>query len=782
MDSSRDSEFHARLARMEAAVLGLQRSLDALIAQGKPAHSRERTADPLREQVLRSHAAEAAASSRASSFPDPPIAPRRRSTSDGIDGGLSSWFTSRDPEWWLSRVGIGFLVLGVLLLYGYAIDKGWITPTIRVFAGVTVGALLFWAATRVRSHKEAADKADLGFRELLLGGGLAIWYVTAYAAAVWYQLIPIPAARLVFFLLGLVSTWIALQERREIFALLAVATGFATPFILPAPVQSMTELSLYLGAVTAIGLIIYLIRGWQSILWITFVAFWVSVATQTKDARATAATIVVDSFDSVSQWTANPAAGVEIAIRPDSSGAHGRAMRLDFDFHGNRGYAIVHRALNMTLPPKYEFSFAIKGDAPTNTLEFKLVDSTAKNVWWSNNQNFQFARNWQTITRNKWQIPYAWGPTRDYDLKRLAAVEFAITAGLGGKGSVWLDDLALTPFFPPALGSVALAILLIAAAAAFTRVPSLRRQLLLLGSPRYTQTRVTSGSKRLMEAMDTLGEALGGGKSAPDSLIVWVLMLMSAVLAIGLLGEIWPQLPNEIWGVVSVVLGVGALAFSRRAVQPDAEMAHVALTAAVFWILIGVARLAPTPEYIPACALLAALVVTSVKRQFAGPRALAKLTIGLALLAIAGYELSSAYTGLVHLRWVVSEIVTIGAAAFVARELIAEPADEMQGMVIATASYLTALIVVWSALYPVWAPLVTTSYAILGAVLLILSRREGARPLLKYLGGVTMLIVVGRLLLVDLSSVEAIWRVLLFLVIGAVFLYTGYRMQPRRKA
>jgi len=38
--------------------------------------------------------------------------------------------------------------------------------------------------------------------------------------------------------------------------------------------------------------------------------------------------------------------------------------------------------------------------------------------------------------------------------------------------------------------------------------------------------------------------------------------------------------------------------------------------------------------------------------------------------------------------------------------------------------------------------------------------------------------VVARLLLVDLSSVETIWRVLLFLVCGALFLYTGYRLQP----
>jgi uncharacterized membrane protein len=83
-------------------------------------------------------------------------------------------------------------------------------------------------------------------------------------------------------------------------------------------------------------------------------------------------------------------------------------------------------------------------------------------------------------------------------------------------------------------------------------------------------------------------------------------------------------------------------------------------------------------------------------------------------------------------------------------------------------------------LEPVWAPLVTASYALIGAGLLILSRRKGGHALLRYLGAATMLIVVGRLLFVDLSSVETIWRVLLFLVCGAVFLYTGYRMQPGR--
>src|SRR5438105_2677323 len=60
-------------------------------------------------------------------------------------------------------------------------------------------------------------------------------------------------------------------------------------------------------------------------------------------------TIVLDRFDSVTQWKTTPAEGVEISVHPDPNGAHGSAMRVDFDFHGHGGYAVIHRALSMTL-------------------------------------------------------------------------------------------------------------------------------------------------------------------------------------------------------------------------------------------------------------------------------------------------------------------------------------------------------------------------------------------------------------------------------------------------
>lgn len=157
--------------------------------------------------------------------------------------------------------------------------------------------------------------------------------------------------------------------------------------------------------------------------------------------------ILVDAFDSVSDWHTNPAKGVEISIHPDS-GRNGRGMRVDFDFHGNSGYGIVNRRVNLDLPANYQFAFGIRGNAPMNTLEFKLVDPTGGNVWWSNNPRFVFSPEWRSITRRKREICFAWGPQNGGEIHRLAAIEFAITAGTGGKGSFWIDDLTLTSLDP----------------------------------------------------------------------------------------------------------------------------------------------------------------------------------------------------------------------------------------------------------------------------------------------------------------------------------------------
>ncbi|HVT58501.1 MAG TPA: discoidin domain-containing protein [Thermoanaerobaculia bacterium] len=164
---------------------------------------------------------------------------------------------------------------------------------------------------------------------------------------------------------------------------------------------------------------------------------------------------VLDDFASIAAWSAHPSDGVTLAISRDSGRRPegGGAMRLDFDFRGHAGYAIARRQLDLELPANYEVSFGLRGAAPVENLELKLLDATGDNVWWMNRRNFSFPPSWRRISTRKRQISFAWGPAGGGEIHRLAAIEIVVTAATGGKGTVWIDELALTEL-PPAAGPV----------------------------------------------------------------------------------------------------------------------------------------------------------------------------------------------------------------------------------------------------------------------------------------------------------------------------------------
>jgi hypothetical protein len=156
------------------------------------------------------------------------------------------------------------------------------------------------------------------------------------------------------------------------------------------------------------------------------------------------ARVTVDAFDDISPWTAHPAEGVTLALASDA-GEQGRALRMDVNFTRGTGYAVARRAVSLELPADYAFRLRMRGEIPTNALEFKLVDSTGNNVWWYVRRDLEFPQAWRTLSTRKRQIRFAWGPAGGGELRHVAFIEIAVTAGEGGKGSVWLDDLVLEP-------------------------------------------------------------------------------------------------------------------------------------------------------------------------------------------------------------------------------------------------------------------------------------------------------------------------------------------------
>jgi len=170
-------------------------------------------------------------------------------------------------------------------------------------------------------------------------------------------------------------------------------------------------------------------------------------------AAAATAPRILDNFDNITPWTAQHTDDVSATLH-SVEGKVGKALRLQFDFtdaHGNpiNGYATARRALPLALPDNYELSFWIRGEAPVNTLQFKLVDASGENVWWLNRPDFTFPRDWQQIRVKKRQLEFAWGPIKDRTLRQSAAVEFVVSSGRdGGKGSIEIDELAIRDLPP----------------------------------------------------------------------------------------------------------------------------------------------------------------------------------------------------------------------------------------------------------------------------------------------------------------------------------------------
>jgi hypothetical protein len=281
-----------------------------------------------------------------SGFRPPPIVPTARGTQQpspsrekfgpaAVEFPSPEWFAARSAEWWIGSLGVLFLVIASFLLYRYAVDHEWITPLVRVLTGVIVGGGMFIAARRFTSRGATPSDDAIGLREILLGGGIAVWYLTAYAAGIFYHLVSIQTARWLFLSLSILSGWLALKERRLLFAALALGVGFAAPsMLLPIPLQSESVMSrvVYLAPLGALGLTLYLMRGWELVLWITFAGFWFtypSFGVGRLSPPLTAAVVSLLAIASAAAFVRTPILRrLLIAFNPDRYGTSSQAARV----------------------------------------------------------------------------------------------------------------------------------------------------------------------------------------------------------------------------------------------------------------------------------------------------------------------------------------------------------------------------------------------------------------------------------------------------------------------
>ncbi len=243
-----DAGVEARVARLEAQVARLTRTVERL------------------ETALRETPSAGPASPGPASPGPASSGPASEAEGNGERAGwrkalpADALALEMSTETWLSRVGIGLLLVGLAFLFKYATDQGWLGPAVRVAFGGLLGVGLLGAGLRLYGTRRRLS-------QVLLGGGVATCYTTVYAAYALYALLGYGLALATMVTLTVVALALSVRQDDAVLAFVGTVGGLWTPFILYTESASVPGLATYVSLLFAATAALYVARGWRSLLY-----------------------------------------------------------------------------------------------------------------------------------------------------------------------------------------------------------------------------------------------------------------------------------------------------------------------------------------------------------------------------------------------------------------------------------------------------------------------------------------------------------------------------------
>lgn len=696
-ESSPEQSLADRVARLEASIRVMQQSLESLHAT--PASRSTESAKPVPPGPPASPVPP-----RTQPFPPPvvaqPFPPRvnqQLSPWDRMPEQMKSW------EYWLNKLGIGLLLFGVLFLFKYSIDRGWITPAVRVACGIGLGAVLIGLGLRLYDKRRQ-------FATVLLGGGIATFYITGFASFQFLEIWPFTVAFSFMIATTLLSFILSLKQDEAVLSLIALAGGLGTPFLLYTGQGSLPGLILYTCMLLALSGGIYFYKGWQALLWETIIGGWI--------------VLFIGEFSSYEGLAPVGPSSLEM-----------------WSLQG--GYLFAF--LMFWMVPLVREIFLIKFPARLTPERLGILD--------------------QRITPRTTHMVsghvHLWTVTTPI----IAYSRSMAVWNLGDHAWGWL--------------ALAVAAVLIAVWGLIRTTPQLAR----LG---YTHLLtglvfVTVGLALLLE-----GDVLFITLAAEAAVLVMV-------------GHKTNFQPLRIYGHVLFVL-VGLWFFIDRMADTNHEQFWTASTIAdLFGVLALMAAAVASGKIARQLYIVAAAVLLAVIWQRELDGNLLMVLLGIELF---GFHFIAGRSKEDSLR-VVGDFFSVGVGLMLCYRLFLQPAvgisflnwaaatdliaiavflgigmihrQEQARFVYRVAMHAAVLVLLWKELSPLTNGdgIVSVAWGVYGVVMLVLGLRKNIYRL-RLVGLLTLLLTVGKLFMVDLARIETIWRILLFLGFGGIFLLLSY--------
>jgi len=168
-------------------------------------------------------------------------------------------------QYWLNRIGIVAILIGVSYFLKYAFENNWIGPGGQIAIGLLAGIGIVVWSERFRRRGHAA------FSYSLKAVGIGILYLSLWAAFQLYHLIPVQAAFAAMVIVTAATITLALTQDAELLASFALIGGFSTPVLVSSGENHETVLFLYVCLLDLAILVIASSRPWRRLLWGSFV-------------------------------------------------------------------------------------------------------------------------------------------------------------------------------------------------------------------------------------------------------------------------------------------------------------------------------------------------------------------------------------------------------------------------------------------------------------------------------------------------------------------------------
>ena len=170
----------------------------------------------------------------------------------------------------LNRIGALALIIGIGFFLKYAFDNNWMSETIRVLIGVAIGIVCLIGG--YRTNKRGFQIFSQG----MVGAGIAILYLSVYAAFDYYHLLPQWVAFVFMSVVTIIALLNGLFYDSLAEGILGWAGGFLTPVLLSTGHANEAGLFTYVALLDA-GLLAMVVKKerWLILEPLAFIGTWI---------------------------------------------------------------------------------------------------------------------------------------------------------------------------------------------------------------------------------------------------------------------------------------------------------------------------------------------------------------------------------------------------------------------------------------------------------------------------------------------------------------------------